>query len=127
MRLKIIFFICVIFAFFYTVMWGYALRRVFFIVALLDIFVLGVFIYIQTSRIIIDESVDYVVQCTFWKKKKVYYKDMAYVKMSDDDSTVYLVVYSSDDKKLLKVNMGGYTNTEYFSNIITSMGLKLMK
>ncbi|MDO5812381.1 MAG: hypothetical protein Q4Q31_04715 [Bacillota bacterium] len=126
LRLKIFYFICVLFVAAFTVIWGHMLRRIFFIVVILDVLALGAFIYLQTSRVIIDKRVDYVVQCIFWKKKKVYYKDMAYVKVTEDDNTVYLVVYSIDDKKLLKVNMGGYTNTEYFSQIITSMGLELV-
>lgn len=122
---RLLLLICALFAIGFTLEFRDYMRNVFFLVLLFDIIEISAFIYTQTSRIIIDENVDYITKCVLILKKKVYYKDMDYMKMTEDESTAYLVVYSSNNQKLLKVNMGGYTNTDYFLQKVVSLGLKL--
>ncbi len=122
---KLLFLFFSLFAIAFTIYAGEYIRNILIILIGMYIVTIVPFIHTMTSRVIIDKNEDFIVQHRFCWNKKAYYSDMAYGKITQEGNTVYLTVYSKEDKKLLKVNMIAYTNTEYLVDILSKKKLKI--
>lgn len=84
--------------------------------------VMGIFCFIHTFTecVIIDKNKRIITQHKFYKNKIVPYDEMYSMKFTEDENTAYCEVFSKDDKRLLKVNMLGFTNFDAFFDIVNN-------
>ncbi|MDO5813753.1 MAG: hypothetical protein Q4Q31_11720 [Bacillota bacterium] len=83
--------------------------------------IMGIFCFIHTftESVIIDKNKRIITQHKFYKTKIVPYDEMYSMALTEDENTAYVEVFSKDDKRLLKVNILGFTNTDDFIDVVT--------
>lgn len=114
-----------LFAIGFTFYAGEYIRNIFILLIGMYVVMIVPFIHTMTSQVIIDKNEDYIIQHRFIWNKKAYYCDMKYAKITEEGNTVYLTVYSKENKKLLKVNMIAYTNTDTLIKVLSSRHLSI--
>ncbi len=124
---KLLFLFFSLFAIGFTFYAGEYIRNIFILLIGMYVVMIVPFIHTMTSQVIIDKNVDYIIQHRFCWNKKAYYCDMKYAKITQEGNTVYLTVYSKENKKLLKVNMIAYTNTDILIKVLSSRHLSTKK
>ena len=83
--------------------------------------IMGIFMFIHTFTecVIVDKNKRTITQHKFYKNKVVPYDEMHSMKLTEDENTAYCEVFSKDNKRLLKVNMLGFTNFDAFFDVVT--------
>ena len=122
---KLLFLFFVLFVIGFTIYGFEYMSNIFIIIIAMYIVAIVPFVHILTSRVIIDKDEKCMTQHRFCWNRKVYYSEMAYGKITQEGNTIYLTVYSRENKKLLKVNMIAYTNTEDLTKILSNRNLEI--
>ena len=124
---KLLFLFFILFVIGFTIYGIEYISNIFIIIIAMYIVAFVPFIHTLTSRVIIDKDEKCITQHRFFGNKKVYYSELSYGKITQEGNTIYLTIFSKEDKKLLKVNMIAYTNTDELTKILSNRKLEIRK